>query len=321
MKAKLFVAALATLAFASCSETETVEMPSSAAIKFDNAFVGNAVRAAIGGVDDLTSFYVFGGFDNQYSNVYNNTAVAREGEKPSYTWRPEYTAYWQINKTYTFDAYAANAKIDDATCDADGVKFPNAVTVDGTNDIIVATATDVPVDADFLAAPDKVEFTFKHTLSQVKFTFQTEMQNVDFTVTKVALNNAATTGTYAASAWTNGAQNATYTVGDIASTINSSAAQSTNAVIVMPQAMSNTQTVTFTLKAEKGIQFEGHEITVKMPAIELEEGHSYNFVAKLTAENIDPDNDYKVIEFTVAEDVTDWTPASQTPGTETDLVD
>lgn len=320
MKAKLFVAALATLAFASCSETETVEMPSSAAIKFDNAFVGNSVRAAIGDVDDLTSFYVFGGFDSQYFNVYNNTAVTRGGNSGAYTWTPEYAAYWQIDKTYTFDAYAANAKIDDATCDADGVKFPNAVTVDGTNDIIVATATDVPVNAGFLAAPDKVEFTFKHTLSQVKFTFQTEMQNVDFTVTKVALNNAATTGTYAASAWTNGTQNATYSVGDIASKINSSAAQSTNAVIVMPQAMSNTQTVTFTLKAEKGIQFEGHEITVKMPAIDLQEGHSYNFVAKLTAENIDPDNDYKVIEFTVKE-VSEWTPASQTPGTETDLVD
>ena len=88
----------------------------------------------------------------------------------------------------------------------------------------------------------------------------------------------------------------------------------------MPQLMSNTQTVTFTLKAEKGIQFNDHKITVKMPDIDLEEGHSYNFVAKLTAENIDPDNDYKVIEFTVKE-VSEWTSATQNPGTETDLVD
>ena len=267
------------------------------------------VRDAIANVDGLTSFYVFGGFNSQYTNVYNNTAVTRGGNTGEYTWTPEYPAYWQINQTYTFDAYAANAMIANATCDANGVKFPTAVTVDGTNDIIVAAATDQPVDEDFLAAPEKVKFTFKHTLSQVKFTFQTEIQNVNFTVTNVNLNNAATSGTYASSLWTNGEQNKTYAANDVSGKISSALGQSTSPIIVMPQAMNTTQTVTFDLKAEGGIAFEKNTITVKMPSIDLEEGKSYNFIAKLTAKNIDPDNEYKEIQFEV-EEVSGWTPAT-----------
>lgn len=319
MKNSLFLlGAAAVAALSSCSQSEVMEVAESRAIGFDNAFIDNPVRAAIGDVDALANFYVFGGFDSKHINVYNNTAVTRGGNKPSYTWTPEYPAYWQIGKTYTFDAYAANAKIDGATCDADGVKFPAEVTVDGTNDIIVAAATDQPVDEDFLAAPEKVKFTFKHTLSQVKFTFQTEIQNVNFTVTNVNLNNAATSGTYASSLWTNGEQNKTYVANDVLGTISSASGQSTSPIIVMPQAINTTQTVTFDLKAEGGIEFEKNTITVKMPSIDLEEGKSYNFIAKLTPENIDPNNQYKEIKFEV-EAVNEWDTASQTPGSGTDL--
>ena len=310
MKNSLFLlGAAAVVALSSCTKNEVLEVAENRAIGFDNAFIDNPVRAAIDNVDGLTSFYVFGGFNSQYTNVYNNTAVTRGGNTGEYTWTPKYPAYWQINQTYTFDAYAANAMIADATCDANGVKFPTAVTVDGTNDIIVAAATDQPVDEDFLAAPEKVKFTFKHTLSQVKFTFQTEIQNVNFTVTNVNLNNAATSGTYASSLWTNGEQNKTYAANDVSGKISSALGQSTSPIIVMPQAMNTTQTVTFDLKAEGGIAFEKNTITVKMPSIDLEEGKSYNFIAKLTAKNIDPDNEYKEIQFEV-EEVSGWTPAT-----------
>lgn len=319
MKKSLVICGVAALVLASCTQNEVLEVSESRAIGFDNAFIDNPVRAAIGNVDALKSFYVFGGFDSQYINVYNNTAVTRSGEQSPYTWTPEYPAYWQIGKTYTFDAYAANAKIDDATCDANGVKFPNAVTVDGTNDIIVAAAAeDKTVDEDFLASPEKVEFTFKHTLSQVKFTFKTGIQNVDFTVTNVILKNVATTGTYASSVWKNGEQNGTYDANNVSGKISSTSEQSTSPIIVMPQAMTNTQTVTFNLKAEGGIAFDENIITVKMPNIDLEEGKSYNFIAKLTPENIDPENQYKPIEFEVTA-VNGWETASQTPDTETDL--
>lgn len=302
MKAKLFVAALATLAFASCSETETVEMPSSATIKFDNAFISNSVRAAIGGVDDLTSFYVFGGFDNQYSNVYNNTAVAREGEKPSYTWRPEYTAYWQIDKVYTFDAYAANAKIDGATCDANGVNFSKAVTVDGTNDIIVAAADDVTVNAEFLATPKPVALTFKHTLSQVKFSFATTLENVDITISNVKINNVQKSGKYANALWTAEGEAGSYDFTAPVAAVTNTAAGETNALILMPQALGESVTLTFTVNTTGAIKLVDKELSVKFPvdAIDMLEGHSYDFKATLTAENIDPSNPLKPIQFTVS---------------------
>lgn len=302
MKAKLFVAALATLAFASCSETETVEMPSSAAIKFDNAFVGNSVRAAIDDVDDLTSFYVFGGFDGQPLNVYNNTAVTRGGNSGAYTWTPEYAAYWQIDKTYTFDAYAANAKIDDATCDADGVKFPNAVTVDGTNDIIVAAAADVTVDAKFLGSPKAVELSFKHTLSQVKFSFATTLENVDITISNVKINNVKKSGKYANALWTAEGEVGSYDFTAPVAAVTNTAAGETNALILMPQALGESVTLTFTVNTTGAIKLENKKLTVKFPAVAIDmlEGHSYDFKATLTAENIDPSNPLKPIQFTVS---------------------
>ena len=90
MKKSFLMLGVAAMALASCTNEEVLNVADSRAISFDNAFVNNSTRAAINGVDDLTKFYVFAGFDSEVDNVYKNNVVTRGGVKPSYTWTPEY---------------------------------------------------------------------------------------------------------------------------------------------------------------------------------------------------------------------------------------
>lgn len=303
MKAKLFVAALATLAFASCSETETVEMPSSAAIKFDNVFVGNAVRAAINDVDGLASFKVFAGFNEEegtqsYTNVYNNTEVTRGGEKPSYTWTPAYTAYWQAGKTYKFQAYASEQN---GTATANGVSFTDYTVANGAietqEDLLV---TNVVSQDGKASANDAVPLQFRHALSMVKFTIKNGFAgNVDLKVTGLTLKQVNTKGNYtnngATGTWS--AQNTPgdFVFGDIAETIAVNGNKSTAERIVLPQDFENLQ-VTFTVTATGALDMT-KELTVKLHNANLTEGKRVNFVATINETNIDPDGQLEPIVF------------------------
>lgn len=308
MKKSFLMLGVAAMALASCTNEEVLNVADSRAISFDNAFVNNSTRAAINGVADLTNFYVFAGFDGNTSNVYSNTLVKKEDGK----WNPAYIAYWQDKKSYTFDAYAANAKIGNAAVDEENgtLTFSN-VTIDGTNDILVANK-EVTVN---IAEVNPVDLIFSHTLSQVKFTFKTEIENVNFTITNVTFNNVVNKGNYAASVWT-----ASSEVGDKqaysfenAGSVTNDAKGSTKTLIILPQSLGENHTVTFTLKAEGALALAARTLTAKLPTIDLTEGYSYNFVATLTKDNIkdpeNPDEDFKPIEFTISEEngITDWT--------------
>lgn len=313
MKKSFLMLGVAAMALASCTNEEVLNVADSRAISFDNAFVNNSTRAAINGVDDLTNFYVFAGFDGNTSNVYSNTLVKKEDGK----WNPAYIAYWQDKKSYTFDAYAANAKIDKAAVDEENgtLTFSN-VTISGDNDILVANK-EVTVN---IAEVNPVDLIFSHTLSQVKFTFKTAIENVNFTITGVSFNKVVNTGSYAKGLWTAASANQSYSFGDISGAVTNDAesgAKSTKTLIILPQQLSEgVQTVTFTLKAEGALALDERELTAKLPTIDLTEGYSYNFVATLTKDNIkdpeNPDEDFKPIQFTVPEDggIGDWTPAS-----------
>lgn len=313
MKKSFLMLGVAAMALASCTNEEVLNVADSRAISFDNAFVNNSTRAAINGVDDLTKFYVFAGFDSKVDNVYKNNVVTRGGVNSSYTWTPEYIAYWQDGKAYTFDAYAANDKIENAKLQDGKLNFTDVTFTDGTNDILVAEASVSTVD---IGNVNPVDLTFSHTLSQVKFTFATAIENVNFTITNVSFKNVVNKGSYAASAWT-----ASSEVGDKqaysfenAGSVTNDAKGSTKTLIILPQQLSEgVQTVTFTLKAEGALALDERELTAKLPTIDLTEGYSYNFVATLTKDNIkdpeNPDEDFKPIEFTISEEdgITDWT--------------
>lgn len=312
MKKSFLMLGVAAMALASCTNEEVLNVADSRAISFDNTFVNNSTRAAINGVDDLTKFYVFAGFDSKVDNVYKNNVVTRGGEKPSYTWTPEYTAYWQNGETYTFDAYAANDKIENAKLQDGKLNFTDVTFTDGTNDILVAE-TSVPTVN--IEGVQPVALEFSHVLSQVKFTFKTEIENVNFTITGVSFNKVVNKGNYAAKVWTASSDESdkkSYSFGDVTGFVtNDAEGGSTKTLIILPQQLSEgVQTVTFTLKAEGALALDERKLTAKLPTIDLTEGYSYNFVATLTSENIGkPDEDFKPIEFTISEEdgITDWT--------------
>lgn len=315
MKKSFLMLGVAAMALASCTQNEVVEYAENRAIQFDNAFVNNSTRAEITGVGNLAGFYVFAGFDSSTSNVYNNTLVTKGGDSGSYTWTPAYVAYWQDGKSYTFDAYAANEKIENATVGGDGkLTFTDVVLTDGTNDILVAETGVPTVDA---SSTSPVELTFSHTLSKVKFTFKTAIENVDFTIKSVSFNDVVNKGSYAGGEWTasiTSSDKQAYNFGNCSAAVTNEAGQSTQALIVLPQQLSNTQTVTFTLSATGALALDERTLTAKLPSFNLQEGYSYNFVATLTSENIstdpdDPDVSLKPIEFTINEStgISGWT--------------
>lgn len=296
MKAKLFVAALATLAFASCSETETVEMPSSAAIKFDNAFVGNAVRAVVDN-GNFTKFNVFGGFDGNLTNVFNNVVV----NKGDGTWTAEQIQYWQAGKTYTFQAYASETE---GTPTENGVEFAS-YTVDPTTQEDLLASNVVKKENVVVESVGTVDFTFSHLLSMVKFTFSSTLaDNVTIDITNLKVNQLPNVGSYTAGNWAATDGKADYTFAAV-NGIKASAAQASEAKIVMPQSVNGIQ-VTFDLKASGALDLTTPNITVTLPEVTLEKGKRYNFTAELTKDNIvDPENPLMPITFTVTK-VEDW---------------
>lgn len=297
MKAKLFVAALATLAFASCSETETVEMPSSAAIKFDNAFVGNAVRGMVT-TENLQSFKVFGGFEGgspALTNVFDNVEIKRAN-----SWGPDAAniQYWQAGKEYTFQAYASAST---GTASATGVCFTDYTVspeaIDEQEDLLV---TDVVTQTGKATGNSAVPLTFRHALSMVKFTIKNGFpSNVNLTVTGVTLNGVNTKGNYtnngATGAWSaqNTAEN--FVFGDIAEAIAVSEGKSTAEMIVLPQTVTGLK-VTFTVTATGALAMS-KDLTVTLPELELAEGQRVNFVATIDETNIDPEGQLEPIVF------------------------
>lgn len=304
MKAKLFVAALATLAFASCSETETVEMPSSAAIKFDNAFVGNAVRGEVNN-GNFTKFKVFGGYGESNVSVWNNVFDNVVVNKEDGTWTAEQIQYWQAGMSYVFQAYASETT---GTPTVDGVEFASyTVSPTTQEDLLVSdVVTKSSVD---VSNPGTVDFTFSHLLSMVKFTFSSTLaDNVTINISELKIQNMPNTGKYTvAGGWTELTGTEEFGFNDV-NGVKLSAAQSSDAKIVMPQNV-GTITASFKVTTTGALTIEKTH-TVTLPAVDLEKGKRYNFTAELTPENID-NNPLKPITFTVKK-VEDW--VDNTPG-------
>ena len=164
---KLFIMGLAAmgLALTACNSDETVEMAKGKAIGF-SSFVDKSTRATDITLANLNSMYVYGWRgDNQIFNAQKVT-VDKNGVG---TYSP--LKYWEANYTYNFEAIAPKAG-------EKGVQFAAAKTGgtitfanDAQTDLIYAKATETTMPANIEAAPNKVNFTFKHQLARVKFTF------------------------------------------------------------------------------------------------------------------------------------------------------
>lgn len=312
MKKSIFLLAAAAAAFASCTQNEVMEVAENRAIGF-SSFVNNNTRAVTETTtDNLTTFFVFGDYDNGASIAFSNTQV--NGVKGG-DYTPVNPAYWQTGKNYTFGAYS------NAGASLSGASFSNGTLSitgysAGVEDLVAATAT---ATAPAEGTEQSVALTFSHLLSKIKFTFSTdavpeayrmEVSNLKFTGIKTEAtcefsNNAISTD------WTG--TEGEYSIATLNDYAVTGGSASTEEILVIPQA-NNTITASFTvtLYDEKtGAEIDDNEFTAPLNCTEWTEGHVYNYTATIDPDDID--GNLKPIIFTVK--VNDWDSETSVPTT------
>lgn len=300
MKKGLMMLGVAAIALASYTNEEVLNVSDSRAIGFD-AFVGKATKADITDAN-IREFYVFGGYDNSLTNVFDDVKVSStDGTK----WTYDNTQYWTADKTYTFQGYAPTTNT--AAAGEKGVTFTNFV-ANGETDLLASNVVTKTTDAN-ISTTDAIQLTFRHVLSKIKFKFTTNLDNVNITISALKVNALPNKGTY-----TNNGTAGTWAVSESGDynltstgTLTNSAELTSGEAIVLPQTPNNIS-VTFTVTATGGLSLtKDHTVTLPNTTT-LEEGNVYVYTANITAQNIDPENPLKPIEFgdpTVEE----WIPA------------
>lgn len=335
MKKTLF-AALALAFVASCTNEEVVEMAQKEAIGFDNAFVNNSTRSVNDPsitTDNIANFAVFGFVGSEQATTpaefFNGVEVSKSitnSEMTKTNWKYSATQYWIAGATYNFSAVApfADKKWNKTAASEDGVtlSFENT----GTQDLLYAQS-----DADIqgLASNNQpVAFTFNHILSKVKFSFKNVYNATEATikVKNIKITNAYKSGDVALTAnsttWSNRATDLVLDFGmatDNEATTDAkentevdyaynATYESQNELLLIPNTTEGAKdkyNVTFTvdlLYSGTVIKTYNHTATVEFKP---EPGKSYDILAQINADNIDPENKQEPIEFTVTK-VNDW---------------
>lgn len=319
MRKSLVMCGIAALAFASCTQNEVLNVNENRAINFDG-FVGKPTKAAVNSVDDLAAFQVFGGYGTDgaldYDNVYDDVAVTKSGENSPYTWTPAETKYWQQGYKYTFNAYAPALGSGKGTASVgeNGVTITDFVASDGETDLLIAETK--TVNATSTIPSGAVQFTFNHVLSMIRFTFSTTLVGVNITISDLKVNQVPNKATYTAAASNNGSWETmdnnskvdySLTVSGSITSDNSTGKKSSSEKIVIPQSFGSTGlTVTFKLNATGALTLTDKVHTVTLPTTQWEKGKRYNYNAKITKDNIDPDGG-SLTEITFSDPiVTSW---------------
>lgn len=320
---KIFFAALALVALTSCTQDEILSTTdNNAAIAFDNAFVNNATRANDLTKDNLADFGVYGSVTNnsgQTGLIFTNQEVTASNSNGTYTYTYSPVQYWIANASYNFTAIAPfeGAKwtynVTDGMAAQNGtISFNNAAAL-ANQDLLFAYQT--RTTEAITEAPEKVAFTFNHILSRVKFTFVNDFatgSNMTIKVTDVKVTNAAAEGTIAvaegalAEDWTTVETNNDYEkVFGAAGTeaFAEGATAATEHFYFIPA--ERTYNVTFHVELfQAGVSVGNYDHNVNFTA-DLAKGLSYNIVAKISDENVNPDQQLWPIEFDVTK-VEDW---------------
>lgn len=310
MKKSLFMMGAALLALASCTNEETVNIPSTRGIAFGSPYVGITTKAATVTITDLTAlqtqgagFYVWGGYQS-VPQVFADTHVTYAGG----TWGYEPTSYWVIDENYKFLAYAPEMGVTPTyawgtSTDAnDATLIFTGVTVDGTADnqkdfvigksgVITGAASNNP----------NVSITMKHALAMVKVTLTNGFRtSAKLQISNFAINGIKTTGTFTqhatvvdqAGQWvaSNAESQSTFT--DAGFTLDTNGETYANEFIVIPQGTENvTVTFTGTLTDESGQPVEVpdgtgdgknvKDFTIKITNMTWEINKRYNYTATI----------------------------------------
>lgn len=190
---KLFIAAIAIAALASCNKDQVINFDKFP-INFGDAFVDNATKAIYEGDTKVDAFKVWGTVTGNGNTVliFDGANVTREGKNYGDAWTCDVTRYWTPSCTYNFTA------IVDATSVAPtNGTMPTAInyTATGENDLLLGTQTATTMGG---ATPtNPVAFTMNHLLSKMYFEVVSGLESpYTINVTNIVVSNLQQKGIY-----------------------------------------------------------------------------------------------------------------------------
>ena len=218
---KLFVLALALVAFASCNKVESIETAAEH-ISFGNAFVEAKTRDAVDPSTTTASISAFDAWafmDVPTGTVLDKERVTKNGDEWSY----DNLQYWLAGHDYYFYAVSpvddANVIVDASGINATGLGVVTFTNDEGTCDLLYAEKhVETP---EVLGAMPKVQLQFAHLLAKLKFTFVNNFTNTNahLAVKNVVITNAPGQATIALNsadaAWTLANNTTTLEFGDV----------------------------------------------------------------------------------------------------------
>ena len=302
---KLLVMGLAAmgLALTACNSDETVEVAKGKAINFAS-FVDKSTRGAADDVTiaNLKSIEVYGWRGDAQIFNKQQVTVAENGEG---TYSP--LQYWEANYAYAFEAIAPKAGEKGVQFEA--AKAGGKITFENnaTTDLLYANTT-ATMPEKITAAPEKVNFTFKHQLARVKFTFKNTFPAnaaAKISVKDVKITNAYKNGT-TTPAGTDANWSATNPIlsvsfanmanGGPTDLVANTGVGATDHMYLIPTGQEESYNVTFTVTLnQNGATTDyNHSVTIKTTQLK---SNSYNYVAEIGASNINPDSQLYPIEF------------------------
>lgn len=313
---KLFIMGLAAmgLALTACNSDETVEMAKGKAIGF-SSFVDKSTRATDVTLANLNSMEVYGWRGDDKIFDAQQVTVAQSGEG---TYSP--LKYWEANYIYNFEAIAPKA-------DEKGVQFAAAKTGgtitfanDAQTDLIYAKATQKEMPEKITDDPGEVNFTFQHQLARVKFTFKNTFPSN--AAAKISVNDVKITNAYKNGTITPAATEAKWNVTNVTnntfevSFANSATKAPTNLkastgvgetdhMYLIPTAKEESYEVTFTVTLDQNGVTTDYKHSVTINTTQLR-GMSYNYVAEINENNINPDPNSQLFPIKFKASVEEW---------------
>ena len=300
------------LALTACNSDETVEVAKGKAINFAS-FVDKSTRGAADDVTlaNLDSIEVYGWRGDHQIFDKQQVTVAENGEG---TYSP--VQYWEAGYTYNFEAIAPKNGDNGVTFRAAKAGGEIIFVNNATTDLLYAKATETTMPANITAAPDKVNFTFKHQLARVKFTFKNTFP-AD-AVAKISVKDVKITNAYKNGTITPAGANAKWTATD--NTLNVSFANpavnaptdlvatgvgATDHMYLIPTGTEESYNVTFTVTLNQNGATTDYIHSVTINTTQLR-GMSYNYVAEINEKNINPDPDSQLFPIKFKASVEEW---------------
>lgn len=289
MKKKLFFLAVAAVAFASCSNDETIASQANSQaneISF-RPLMQNVTRATSLNKTSLETngFYVTATFTSGHTSYFADQLYKQKTAVPE-CWAPytgtAFTAiYWPSTGADILDFHAyAPSQTDNAQL---SVSNTNVATLNGCPEYTITPATAAASQMDFLyaSAPGKdsqdgsLPLTFAHKESQISIQLKNTDANLKFSVDEVAVCNIKSTGVFkyrttpsVGMAWGDQSTPTTYTQSSLNLTYNGSvdATAAGTSWILVPQALANPTTTGQYTSNTTGDGYNGAYIRVKLKA-------------------------------------------------------